>query len=134
MAAVLGWILIAGCAQSHQTNVANPPATSYQVGSFELQETGSTQRVRVASVAALFFQTAKTPTLLGRAFLPEEYGSDRQQVVIVSHRLWQERFGADPRIIGSTMRLNGQAFTVVGVMPTSFDVPSGVDIWMPKAG
>jgi len=74
------------------------------------------------------------PIFLGRGFLPEEYSSSRQQVVMLSHRLWQERFRGDPRIIGTTMRLNGQAFTVIGVMPTTFDVPSGVDIWVPKAG
>jgi putative ABC transport system permease protein len=74
------------------------------------------------------------PTLLGRGFLPDEYASGRQQVVIVSHRLWQQRFGGDSRLIGTTMRLNGQAFTLIGIMPAVFDIPSGVDIWMPKAG
>lgn len=81
-----------------------------------------------------FFQAAKMPTLLGRNFIPEDYGSGRQQVAILSHRLWQQRFRGDPRIIGSTIRFNGQAFTVVGIMPRTFDVPSGVDIWVPKAG
>ena len=105
VAGVLGSILIAGCAQTREANAPSPPATSYQVG-----------------------------TLLGRGFLPEEYGSGSRQVVMVSHRLWQLRFRGDPRIIGTTMRLNGQAFTVIGIMPPTFDVPSGVDIWMPKAG
>jgi hypothetical protein len=134
LAGVLGSISIAGCVQTREANVPSPPASSYQVGSLELQESGSSQKVRSASVTPVFFQSAKTPTLLGRGFLPEEYGSGRQQVVVVSHRLWQQRFGGDPRIIGSTMRLNGQAFTVIGIMPTTFDVPSGVDIWVPKAG
>lgn len=134
LAGVLGCILIAGCARTREANVLNPPATSYQVGSFELQESGSSQTLRGASVTPIFFQSAKMPTLLGRGFLPEEYGSSRQQVVMLSHRFWQHRFGANPRIIGTTMRLNGQAFTVIGIMPTTFDVPSGVDIWVPKAG
>lgn len=72
-------------------------------------------------------------TLLGRGFLPEKYGSASGQVVMVSHRLWQQRFRGDPRIIGTTMRLNGQAFTVIGIMPATFDVPSGVAILL-KAG
>lgn len=134
VAGVLGGILIAGCVQSREANVPRPPATSYQVGSFELREGGSPQNVRGASVTPVFFQAAKMPTLLGRNFIPEDYGSGRQQVAILSHRLWQQRFRGDPRIIGSTIRFNGQAFTVVGIMPRTFDVPSGVDIWVPKAG
>jgi hypothetical protein len=134
VAGVLSCILMAGCNQTHEANVPSPPATSYQVGSFELQESGSSQKLRGASVTPVFFQSAQTQTFLGRSFLPGEYGSGRQQVVVVSHHLWQQRFGGDPRIIGTTMRLNGQAFTVIGVMPTTFDVPSGVDIWVPKAG
>ena len=134
VAEVLGCILIAGCVQTREANVPSPPATSYQVGSFELQGSGSSQKVHGASVTPVFFQSAKMPTLLGRGFLPEEYRSGKQQVVMVSHRLWQQRFGGDPRIIGTTMRLNGQAFTVIGIMPTTFDVPSGVDFWVPMAG
>lgn len=134
VAGALGCMAVAGCVQTREANVPSPPATSYQVGSFELQEGGSSQNVRGASVTPVFFQAAKMPTLLGRNFLPEEYRSGRRQVVIVSHRLWQQRFAGDPRIIGSTMRLNGQAFTVVGIMPRTFDAPSGVDIWVPKAG
>jgi hypothetical protein len=134
VAGILGCISIAGCVQTREANVPSPPATSYQVGSFELQGSGSAQKVRGASVTPVFFQSAKMPTLLGRGFLPEEYGSSRQQVVMLSHRFWQQRFGGDPRIIGTTMRLNGRAFTVIGIMPTTFDVPSGVDIWVPKTG
>jgi|SRR5215469_1743507 len=133
VAGFLGCMLIGGCAQTREANVRSPPATSYQVASFELQASGSSQKIRGASVTSVFFQTAKMPTLLGRGFLPEEYGSGRQ-VVMLSHHLWQRRFGGDPRIIGTTMKLNGQAFTVIGIMPTNFDVPSGVDIWVPKAG
>lgn len=107
---VLSCILIAGCVQTREANVPGPPATTYQVGSFELQGSGSPQKIRGASVTHDFFQSEKIPTLLGRGFLPEEYGSGRQQVVVVSHRLWQQRFSEDPRIIGTTMRLNGQAF------------------------
>ncbi len=134
VAGVLGCILIAGCVQTREANVASPPSTSYQVDSFELQESGSSQKVRGASVTPVFFQSAKMPTLLGRGFLPDEYGSGGQQVVIVSHRLWQQRFGGDPQTIGTTIRLNGQAFIVIGIKPTTFNVPSGIDIWVPKAG
>jgi hypothetical protein len=134
MAGVLVCILIAGCVQTREANVSNPPATSYQVGLFELQDSGSSQQVRGASVTPVFFQRAKVSPLLGRGFLPEEYSSGRQQVVMVSQRFWQQRLSGDPRIIGTTMHLNRQAFTVIGIMPTMFDVPPGVAIWVPKAG
>jgi MacB-like protein len=134
VAGVLGCILIAGCVQTREANVPNPPASSYQVVSFELQDSGSSRQVRGASVTPAFFQSAKVSPLLGRGFLPEEYSSGRQQVVMVSQRFWQQQWSGDPRIIGTTMHLNGQTFTVIGIMPTMFDVPSGVDIWVPKAG
>jgi MacB-like periplasmic core domain len=134
VAGVLGCILIAGCVQPREANVPNPPATSYQVVSFKLQNGGSSQQVRGASVTPAFLQSAKVSPLLGRGFLPEEYRSGRQQVVMVSHRFWQQRLSGDPRIIGTTRHLNGQTFTVIEIMPTMFEVPAGVAIWVPKAG
>lgn len=132
VAGVLCCVLIAGSAQTREANVSSPPATSYQVGSFELQESGPPQKVSGASVTPTFFETAKTRTFLGRGFIPEDYGSGGSGIVILSHRLWQQRFGGAPQVIGSTIRLNGKGFTVIGVMPPTFDVPSGVDIWLPK--
>lgn len=133
LAAVMGCISIAGCVQNREANVPTPPATSYQVSSFELQQSGSSEKLRGASVTPVFFQSANVPPLVGRGFLADEYGSGRHSVVMVSHRFWEKRFGQDPRIIGTTMQLNGQSFTVIGIMPTTFDVPSGIDIWVPKA-
>ena len=133
LAGIVGSILIVGCVQTPQASVPNPPASSYQVGSFELQGSGSSLKVRGASVTATFFDTAKVAPLLGRGFLPEEYSSSRQQVVLLSERFWQHQFSGDPRIIGTTIHLNGQTFTVIGIMPPMFDVPAGVDVWVPKA-
>src|SRR5262249_1450254 len=125
--AVLGifsCILLVCCGQITQPSERNPPDTTYQVGSFEFGDNGTSQKVRSASVTAAFFQGAKIVPLLGRGFLPVEYDSRRTQVVMLSQRFWQQQFGGDPRIIGKTMRLNGQTFTVIGIMPTTFDVPS----------
>ena len=131
---IVGCILIVGCVQTPQASTPNPPAGTCQIGSFELQDSGSFQKLRGASVTEMFFQFARVVPLLGRGFLPEEYSSSRRQVVLVSQRFWQQRFGGNPRIIGTTIHLNGQSLTVIGVMPTMFDVPLGVDIWLPKAG
>jgi putative ABC transport system permease protein len=63
------------------------------------------------------------PLVLGRDFLDEETTAGKDQVVILTHRLWSERFGADPAIVGRTVRLDGKPFEVVGVLgPTSFDL------------
>ena len=134
VAGIWGCILMAGCVQTRDPHTPSPPATSYQVGSFELQESGGSRKVRGASVSPLFFQSTAMPTLLGRGFLPQEYGPGTQQVVMVSHRLWQERWSGDARIIGTTLRLNGQAVTVIGIMPSMFNIPQGVDVWLPKVG
>jgi predicted permease len=58
--------------------------------------------------------------LLGRVFTPEEEKSGAPHVVLLSHGLWQRRFGADPAILGRTITLSGVGFTVIGVMPASF--------------
>src|SRR5262247_1577555 len=97
MAGIVSCILIVGCVQTPQASSSNPPASSYQIGPFELQDSGRPQKVRGASVTATFFQFVRVVPLLGRGFLPEEYTSGRQQkVVLVSQRFWQQRFGGDP--------------------------------------
>src|SRR5215471_1482398 len=131
-AGILSCTLMVSCVQPRQSSGSEPPSTSYQVGSFEFHNDGSYQ-VRGVSVTPAFFQSVKVVPLLGRGFLPEEYRSSRQQVAMISKRFWQQQFGGDPRIIGMTVRLNEQTFTIIGIMSPRFDVPSGVDIWVPKA-
>jgi len=133
VAGIVSCVLIVGCVQTPQASAPSPPPDTYQIDSFELRDSGSFQKVRGASVTEMFFQFVKVEPLLGHSFLPEEYSSSRQKVVLVSQRFWQHQFGGNPRIIGTIMHLNGQTFTVIGVMPTMFDVPSGVDVWITKA-
>ena len=66
---------------------------------------------------------------IGRAFTP----SEDPHSAILSTRLWRTRFASDPNIIGKSIRLNDQAFTVVGVMPSSFQFPDFADLWLTKA-
>ena len=69
--------------------------------------------------------------ILGRSFRADEDAPGRNQVVLLGHGLWQRRFGADPDVIGRVVRMNGLAFTVVGVMPPAFRFPAEAEIWMP---
>ena len=69
----------------------------------------------------------------GRAFVAEEFQPGRDQVAIISHRLWQSRFGADPQIIGQVVTLDLQRYTVVGVTPPRFDFFPTADLLTPLA-
>ena len=84
-----------------------------------------------AQVDASFFAVLGVSPMLGRTFLSEEELADRNTVAIISHRLWRERFGGDPRAIGSRIALDGVPYTVVGVMPAGFNFPASSEIWTP---
>ena len=72
--------------------------------------------------------------LLGRNFLPEEDRAGHNYVVILSHGLWQRRFGGEASILNQTLMLSGQQYTVVGVMPAAFWFgETDVDLWTPMA-
>ncbi len=73
-----------------------------------------------------------TPPTLGRWLSLEDYRPGAPPVVLLAHRLWSRRFGADPQIAGQQVLLNGQAYTVVGVMPPSFRFNArNHEVWMP---
>ncbi len=94
------------------------------------------ERLNGASVTANLFETIGAKPLLGRTFIPEEDGVERQtppsKVAVVSHQLWRENFGADPAILSKTLRLNGQPYSIVGVMPPDFYFLSKItQVWVP---
>ncbi|MFZ0595071.1 MAG: ABC transporter permease [Bryobacteraceae bacterium] len=91
-------------------------------------------QLRTARVSASFFGILGVKPALGRTFASDEDQRGHEQVVVMSHRLWESRFGSDPGIIGRKILLDGHPFTVIGVMPagTRFDRDWN-DIWMPLA-
>jgi putative ABC transport system permease protein len=91
---------------------------------------GDPVQIPVAYVTTDFFPTLRTNPAMGRGFLTEEDEPGRDNVVVLSHELWKERFGADLEISGKTVRLDGISHTVVGVMPAGFAFPE-VKLWMP---
>ncbi len=100
--------------------------------SFNLTGTGEPERVDGQRVSASLFQLLGVAPQLGRAFVAEEDQSGANRVVILSHALWERRFGSDPAIIGRAINLDGQSFTVVGVMPGNFQFPKRTDqLWVP---
>jgi putative ABC transport system permease protein len=83
-------------------------------------------------ITANFFDLLGVKPALGRALHKGEDEAGAERVAVVNHVVWRDRFGADPNLIGQTLTLNGQLFTVVGIMPEGFRSPySEVDIWLP---
>src|SRR6185295_4443853 len=77
---------------------------------------------------ANFFSVLGVQPILGAGF-PKSPFFSRETIAVISHRLWRERFGGDPSIVGKTIALNGPLFTVVGVMPQGFQYPNDTDVW-----
>ena len=94
-------------------------------GTFSLTVGGHPEAMQARIPSPGFFNMQGIPLMLGRDFLPEEGVAGRNHVVIMTHRLWQERFGSDIHIIDQPIRLNGEPYTVVGViaagMPDRFE-------------
>jgi putative ABC transport system permease protein len=101
---------------------------------------GEPERIQAAKVSANFFSVLKVNPAAGRAFLPDEERRGNHYVVVLSHALWQRRFGGDPSIINQQIELTGEKLTVVGIMPPDFQMPRlmGYDydepeLWIPFA-
>ena len=78
-----------------------------------------------------FFSLLGGSPAIGRSFLPDEFGAGGAKTVILSHAFWQRRFGGDTRVIGKSIHLNDDLFTVVGVMPRDFQFPFRAAFWTP---
>src|SRR5262252_977532 len=106
---------------------------AYQQSNATLTGVGEPERVQNVKVAAGFFRLLGGEAALGRVFLPEEGQAGRDQAAVLSYGLWRQRFGADPKIVGATVSLDGKAYTVIGVMPANFNFPKPVELWTPLA-
>ena len=76
---------------------------------------GQPERLTGLQVSSGFFETLKTRPILGRAFLPEDDRPGNDQVVILSHGLWQRRFGGDPQVLGRNITLDDKLYSIIGV-------------------
>ena len=92
---------------------------------------GEPERVIQALVNANFFDVVGVQPVRGRAFQPGEDQAGREHEVILSDGLWRRRFASDPGIVGQSIRLDDQLYTVVGIMPANYDFPLASDIWTP---
>ncbi|HEX8140433.1 MAG TPA: ABC transporter permease [Pyrinomonadaceae bacterium] len=96
-------------------------------------ETGA-ERLNGYSVSANFFDLMGEKLLLGRAFTADEERPGSDMVVVLSETVWRRHFGADPKIIGQTVKMNDRTFTVIGVIRASFKFPdNNTEVWKPLA-
>ncbi|HEX8144511.1 MAG TPA: ABC transporter permease [Pyrinomonadaceae bacterium] len=101
---------------------------AYDGWSPSLTGTGEPERLAAGRVSASFFDVLRARPALGRSFLPSEEERGNHLVAVLSYGLWQRRFGANPKIVGQTIMLNGFGYTVVGVMARDFEPPRFSDI------
>jgi len=92
------------------------------------------ERLQDAVISPGLLHTLGLRPMMGREFLPEEERDGKQYAsVIVSHRIWSQRLGSDPQVIGRTFKINGRVRSVVGVMPPGIRFPETSDFWLPLA-
>jgi putative ABC transport system permease protein len=110
--------------------------TSFAAADFwdpNLSDVDQPEQLAGFRVSPSFFRSIRAEPLLGRTFTDAEATPGQDRRVVVSHALWVRRFGADPSLIGRTLRLNGEPYEVVGVMRPGTALPYGAQIWAPLA-
>jgi putative ABC transport system permease protein len=96
----------------------------FEVRGMNLTESGPPDRISGEAVTANYFSTLGVFSARGRAFLPEEDRPGANHVAIATDELWHSRFGGDPNFLGSTITLENERYTIVGIMPEGFESPS----------
>lgn len=93
-----------------------------------LSDGETSETVDGARVSPALFPVLGVRPLLGRTFLPEEEREGAERVMVLSHALWQRRYGGDPGVLGRRVTLGEERYTVVGVMPAGFSFPRGAEL------
>lgn len=103
-------------------------------GSAQVAVTGTDTPVFASAVLVSrdFFRALGVQPALGRSFLPEEQQPGGAPAAVVSHAFWTRHLGAAPLGSGRTLNFEGRVYTVVGVLPPSFDYPAGTELWTPR--
>jgi putative ABC transport system permease protein len=104
---------------------------AYVEGRYAVSGGDGPERVGGAAVSANLFSTIGVQPSLGRSFTNDEEHSAIVPAVVIGDSLWRRRFNATPSILGSTVRVNGTARTIVGVMPAGFGFPEVAKLWIP---
>jgi predicted permease len=108
--------------------------TLCDTATFNASDGANADRISGGMVTHDFPKVLGVQPILGRFFDADEDRWKGPPVMVIGHGLWQERFGGAPDVVGKTLRLDGVARTIVGVMPPEADFPGGVRLWVPRAG
>jgi putative ABC transport system permease protein len=98
---------------------------------FTLTGTGDPLRLQGSEVSASFFNVLRIRPFLGRTFAADENEPGKDKVVVLGHSLWQQRFASRGDIVGTSLVLDGNPRTIIGVMPPGFSYPAEQDLWIP---
>jgi putative ABC transport system permease protein len=96
-----------------------------------IRQSSDPVRLDAAQVGAPFFDLLRVRPLHGRTFAPGEDAAGANRVAVLTEHLWRNQYGGDPRVVGQTIRLDGEAYTIVGVAPRALNFPAGVEVYVP---
>jgi putative ABC transport system permease protein len=105
-------------------------SSSLSTGGFILTREGDPQRLKGVFMSSGAFAAMRTQPALGRLFVEQDDTAGAPSLVVLSHELWQKRFGGDSSILNRSITLDGRLHVVVGVMPPGFAVPEPMDLWV----
>jgi putative ABC transport system permease protein len=101
----------------------------------ELNLTGNAppQKVQAFQVSANLFGMLGVQPQLGRVFSADEEQPGKEQEIILGHALWEQRYAADPNVLGKSVKVDGKSYTIIGVIAKGFDFPLPAEAWVPLA-
>jgi putative ABC transport system permease protein len=118
-----------------QQNQVFERMTAHMTRAFNLTGAGEPEQIIGQLVTPDFFNVLGVKAALGRTLLPEVDKPGGERAVVLSHALWQRRFGGDRNLVGQSIRLNDESFTVVGIMPPEFQYPeANSEMWAASRG
>jgi putative ABC transport system permease protein len=117
--------------QKRATTVTEIAGYSWVQHGVNLTGDGDPQRLEVSYATSNLFPVLGVRPVVGRSFVPEEDRTGSAPVVMLSNGLWRSRFGADPGVVGRSVTLDGQRYTVIGVLPAISRFVQTSDVWMP---
>ena len=107
--------------RSHATSLASIAALDFRMAN--LTGAGEPVQVSILRTRGALFDVLETPVTMGRALTPDDEQPSRPAVVMISQRLWHERLGSDPNVVGRSLTLGGSPYTIVGILPRGFELP-----------
>ena len=128
-----GWLAGTDVAELQRAGgaIADAAAVGRQLSTFALREGAEPMEISVLTTTPNLFELLGVQPAIGRGFRPEEVGPKRPPVIVLSHALWN-RLGADPALLGADVRLNGEPFTVIGIMPAHFSFMRNASLGPPQ--